>query len=369
MNKQALAEHAAIRFLITFLLAVIGGIVFNVLHLPIPWMLGSMIFVFIGSKLFQSVKPLWPGYIRNTGMIIVGYTFGLSFTLSTLVQIKRQLPTMILMTLLLLLFCAIIAYLIAKATGIPYATVLTGSIPGGLSQIISLAEETKGIDLTIVTFLQISRLMMIVICIPILIFSPLFGIGEAHSVLPGNVAAPALTHGEPLFPILLVFAVLCTVCAVISERIKLPTPYLLAPLLVTALLHLSGVSAPELPVSWINASQLMIGSYVGLLLKPESLKNKFKMFFVAMISGLSLISGSFGLSILLRKLHGDSPATSLLSLAPGGMDQMGIIAHEVNGDISIVTSYQLFRILFILLLIPPLLKMLFRFMERTRGRG
>ncbi|MNJ71711.1 putative ammonia monooxygenase [compost metagenome] len=50
------------------------------------------------------------------------------------------------------------------------------------------------------------------------------------------------------------------------------------------------------------------------------------------------------------------------------MDQMGIIAHEINGDISIVTSYQLFRILFILLFVPPLLKMLFKAVERHQVR-
>ena len=50
-----------------------------------------------------------------------------------------------------------------------------GSIPGGLSQIIMLAEETEGIDITAVTFTQVTRLIMIVVCVPLIVFSPILG--------------------------------------------------------------------------------------------------------------------------------------------------------------------------------------------------
>nr|WP_258166498.1 AbrB family transcriptional regulator [Paenibacillus sp. PCH8] len=53
-----------------------------------------------------------------------------------------------------------------------------------------------------------------------------------------------------------------------------------------------------------------------------------------------------------------SAATSLLSTAPGGMDQMSIMAHEVNADLSVVSGYQLFRILFIFFIVSSVLKMI-----------
>jgi uncharacterized membrane protein AbrB (regulator of aidB expression) len=56
------------------------------------------------------------------------------------------------------------------------------------------------------------------------------------------------------------------------------------------------------------------------------------------VSGFILIAGALGLSLLLTKLQPVSQATALLSLAPGGMDQMGIIAHEVNADLSMVNK-------------------------------
>jgi len=42
------------------------------------------------------------------------------------------------------------------------------------------------------------------------------------------------------------------------------------------------------------------------------------------------------------------------------MDQMAIIAKEVHADLSILICYQLFRALFISLVVPPILKVVFK---------
>lgn len=66
-------------FLITLLTALAGGELFMLLNLPIPWLLGPMLATLIGANLAKQYYQ-WPGQVRNTGMIIVGYTIGLSLT-------------------------------------------------------------------------------------------------------------------------------------------------------------------------------------------------------------------------------------------------------------------------------------------------
>jgi hypothetical protein len=353
-----------VRFVMTFAIAVLGGFVFQLIHMPIPWLLGSMVFLVIGSRLFKGITLYWPGQVRDTGMIIIGYTLGLSFTLSTLTQIGLQLPTMVLFTALLLLCAGAIAFLISKLSGIPFPTVLMGSIPGGLSQMITLAEEVKGIDITVVTFLQVSRLMMIIFCVPLLIFSPLFHVSGNHS----DVAAVAngSTGFATLSPHIWVFAAVCVLSAFIAKKIKLPTAFLLGPMLGTILLNLSGYEGHALPSIVLSLSQLMIGGYIGLLLDLESLKNKTKIILLAVLSGVLLIGVSMGLSLLLTRMHDITIVTAFLGLSPGGMDQMALIAKEVNGDLSIVTCYQLFRTFFIFFAVPPLLKLAFRSMLKGK---
>jgi uncharacterized protein len=46
---------------------------------------------------------------------------------------------------------------------------------------------------------------------------------------------------------------------------------------------------------------------------------------------------------------------------------MGIIAHEINADVSIVTCYQLFRTFFIFFAVPPLLRAIFGRLGRSKS--
>ena len=104
----------------------------------------------------------------------------------------------------------------------------------------------------------------------------------------------------------------------------------------------------------------MVGGYIGLLLKPEKIKSKKKIISFGLISGLVMVGITMAFSLLLTKTYNLSTITGFLSLAPGGMDQMGIIAHEVNADLSTVTSYQLFRMLYIYIAVPPLLRLVLK---------
>lgn len=359
-------DNKRIRFIATLITAVIGGLVFTVLHTPIPWLLGPMAAVLIGAR-FSRIQFFWPSYIRDTGLIIVGYSIGLSFTKSALLQIVAKLPSMLLMTVLLVSFCAGIAFVVSKLSGVDYPTVLTGSIPGGLSQMIIFAEEVKGIDITTVTFLQVARLLMIIFLVPFLILGPYF------KNTPGQTSADliekAIPFSGPVLPTFILFALLCIACAFLAKRLKFPTPFLLGPILGTAIATMSGFQGPSLSPEILDVSQFMIGSYIGLLLKPEKLQHKAKIITLALVSGMVMILGSIGLSILLVSFYGISPSTSFLSLAPGGMDQMGILAHEIHADLSMVTGYQLFRLFFIYFAVPPLLRLFFKIGYRGKTKS
>src|SRR5699024_11684845 len=67
---------------------------------------------------------------------------------------------------------------ISKVSDNNFNTSLLASIPGGLSQVLILAEETKGINLAVVTITQIIRLMLIIVSMPIIVLFPFFQVGE-----------------------------------------------------------------------------------------------------------------------------------------------------------------------------------------------
>jgi uncharacterized protein len=341
------------RFYITLIIATAGGCLFLLLGIPIPWLLGPMTAVLISSK-SRGFQALWPRSIRDAGLVLLGYSIGLALTKEAVIQIFGKLPLMLVLTIILISFCAGIAFFVSKLSGIDYPTVLTGSIPGGLSQMITFSEEAKGIDLTVVTFLQVTRVIIIIFSVPFLISSPLF-----NHLSEGSSLSITEQTGS-LFPNILLFAVLCVIFAFLGKKLNIPTPFLLGPIVGTAVLTISGFHGPELPAFLLDLSQFMIGSYIGLMLKPEKLKNKSKILSLAIVSGIVMVLGSLGMSLLLVHFYAITPSTSFLSLTPGGADQMAILAHEVQADISMVAGFQLFRLLFIFFAVPPFLRWVFK---------
>lgn len=356
-------QPAWLRLFVTAAAACAGGFFFSLLNIPVPWLLGPMAVVLFLSKL-PHAQMYWPQPLRNSGLIIVGYTIGLAFTMETFYQIGTQLPMMIGLTMLLLLFSGFMALGFASLSGVSLPTALTGSIPGGLSQMVTLAEEEKQIDITVVTFMQVTRIILIMFLVPVLAVSPLFTDGNAAA---GGSSVQTAASWDGLFPSALLFLGLCLAAAWTGQKLRLPTSYMLAPMLVMIGVTLTGLQAPALPVVIINGAQLLIGTYFGLLLRPEQLQNKARIGTLTIAGGGILIAGAFSLSLILEHLHHVSPATALLSLAPGGMDQMGIISQEVNADISIVICYQLFRILLIFIVVPPILRWLFKWLRKRES--
>ncbi|WP_164669928.1 AbrB family transcriptional regulator [Virgibacillus doumboii] len=356
-------QHNIAKIIKTIITAIIGGALFKVLQIPVPWLLGPMVAMVIGSNIIK-LNFKWPNQFRDAGMIVVGYTIGLSMTSAALQEIARQLPTMFLFTILLMLWCIGIAFIISKISDNDFESALLGSIPGGLTQVILMAEETRGINLAVVTVTQVIRLMMIVITMPLLVMIPIFGEGTA-----GNSAAVPVAESAGLFPNIIFFAAICIVFAIGGNKIHFPTAYLLGPIIGTAILQLSGITGPTLPSYIISLAQLMIGTHVGLMLQVNQITYKGRTFAIAIGNGVMLMAGSIVLSVGLTWLHHVSNATALLSLAPGGMDQMSIIAHEIHADLAIVSGYQLFRTFFIFFTVAPLLKLFFRVIKRKRNDG
>ncbi|RPK12613.1 AbrB family transcriptional regulator [Priestia endophytica] len=351
-----------IRLLITLILAVVGGTIFSFFHIPLSWMLGSLTATLVFSRV-SSFPLLWPVQLRNVGLLLIGYMLGRSFTKETLLRMIHHLPSMLLLTILILVFSSILAYYVSKVTNINLKSTLTGSIPGGLSQMIVLGEELKGIDLTVVTFIQATRLMAVVFTVP---FLASFFSNQERTPMKSILTAFSL-HDLFIYIGLLLIGLLC---AIAGKYFKLPTRFLLGPILITGIFVIAGGTAPHPPDFITDGAQLLMGTYLGLILKPNKLTHKARFSFFAILTAFSLILFSF-LSGMLLFLFYDIPiTTAFLSVAPGGMAEMAVVAEEVKASLAVVTSFQLFRILFILFLMPPFLRWLFKqaFFKRLEQR-
>ncbi|MBP1931221.1 AbrB family transcriptional regulator [Ammoniphilus resinae] len=336
----------------TFLVSLLGGLIFYFLTIPLAWLLGPLTATMLW-KLLTKRKLCWPSKFRDLGMMVLGYMLGSSFTWGTLTQITYQLPSMLIVTILTIGFSFFMGYLVVKGARVDFVSGIIGSVPGGLSQMVILGEELKGVDTTIVTFMQTFRLMIVIFTVPFILGHGWLGeIGLRTEVTPTEVKSSFLLSWYA-YPI---YLFIVWIGARLGKKIGLPTAPLLGPLLLTAGFVLAGIQAPPLPSFIILSAQILVGAYIGLMMNFSSLSNWRRFAPYTIFSCFALVGFSLLLGWLITLFYSMSLYTAVLATTPGGIAEMGVTAHEVNANLSMVAAYQIFRVLFILFLVPPFLK-------------
>ena len=333
--------------ILIFLLAGIGGIIFHLVHIPLPWMLGPLVTTLLW-KILQKKPVLWPKFIRNSGLVIIGYTMGSPFTLEIGRQIFGQLPGMMLSTLAIMTISLMVGWFTSRRTGVGFVNGIIGSVPGGFSQMAVICEEIKGADVAVVTLMQITRLLTVVFTVPLL---AIYGLandsnGAAAVVIPASLDPWTLA----------LFAVVAIVFAQLAAIIKFPTPYLMGPVFGTIALIIGGNTAPHLPQALLALAQITIGIRMGADIEFDGLKNWQSIVLYSFGGVITVIILSLGIDYILTKVYPISFLTAFISTAPGGIAEMGITAIAVHADVSIVVAYQLFRLLSMLILAIPAVK-------------
>lgn len=357
------------RLIETIFIAFAGGGIFTVMHFPLAWMLGPLTAVLFWQVTTKR-KLYWPVGLRNGGQLLLGYSMGLSFTVQSARQITAQLPSMFFSTVLMIGFGLAVAYFMSRYTGINLPSSVMGTTPGGLSQMVLLSEEIKGAEPTIVTFMQTIRMLTVVFMVPSLAIHGLPG-SDSGSPMPLEFSAEASSAGLSLPSILIVAATVLFV-AVLAAKYRFPTPWILGPLMTSAVFTVTGWVPPHLPHALIIAAQCSLGIYLGLGIKLNTLGNWRRLLPFSLAAGISIVAFALVIAYVLSLIYPMSLVTAFLSIAPGGLPEMGVTAHTVNADVSMVAAYQLFRVFFILFIVPFILRRIFgkndRALQHTRKK-
>ncbi|WP_278834193.1 AbrB family transcriptional regulator [Mitsuokella multacida] len=330
----------------TLILSILGGIAMTYLNAPLPWTLGPIVFVALGSLIRK--RPFhWSLRIRNTALILLGYAMGRPFTLETGRAILAQFPLMITATCITVAAGVLTAWLMFRHTKINFTSCLLGCVPGGLSQMVILADEIRDADLTAVTIMQTLRMLSVVFIIPFLTIHVLAG--SSHAAASAGTAV----HAAGSLAEILTYAAVAVLGAVLAKKIHLPTAPMLGPILSTAaFVVITGTTAPVVPVHYINAAQVLVGAYIGSSVDLTRLHQYHGMGKVLLGGVLLVLLVSMGMGCIISEVTGTDLATAFLATAPGGLTEMGITALVVGADSSTMVAYQLTRLLFIMLVFP-----------------
>lgn len=333
-------------------LSLIGGFIFNLLHIPIPWMLGPIVLIVL-AQFFYNGELYWSSRFADIGVVILGTSIGLQFNIGLFNNLGSLIYYLLLFNVILITLSIVIAYFIAKFAHIDLKSAILGSIPGGLGQIVLFALEEKDVNLGAISYFQVIRLLLVVVIVPFIV--------AGHAV-----AAPEST--ATLSISLIVLMMIAWLCSYLMQRCHVPVAFFITPIIFVILLQVTTpLTMPAVPSYTMVIAQLLIGAHIGLMLKPNMLRLPIRVLIAGILSALALITVTLGSSFLMSWLMDTSFATSFLSTAPGGLDQMVILADAMKADVSLVSLFQTFRLLFIFLLILPLMKLFYRIKNKRKA--
>jgi uncharacterized protein len=335
----------AVHFMKTVVAAFIGAEIANLLHIPLPWMLGSM-FGVACITLAGQVYPQ-PKWARRSAQVFIGSALGLFFTPLIFQQLWSLLPWISIGAASVILMSLLVAPLLQKMAGLDGATTLYAIALGGASEMSAQAQEV-GADAPMVALSHTVRIVLVM-----LTTSLIAGVSGGAMPLPNTTAhhlsvsnAAVLLIGSYLMGMLFV-------------RLRIGSAWKLGALLVGALFALSGMQG-RWPQEGIVVAQMVIGWGLGQNM-TRSFFTRAPLAMLAMAaSTLLLMAGCMGMAWFLSQQVNMPLTTAFLAMAPGGMTEMGLIAKLFGLAVPTVITFHLLRMVFALLFTQVLGRWLIR---------
>jgi len=331
----------------TFLIGLAGAVLFNLAHIPLPWMLGPLFCV--GAAGIGGVKVVDLRGGRQGGQLVIGCALGLYFSPAVTRQVLDFGPFIVGAALAAILIGVAGSTLLRRLAGIDRATAFFASVPGGASEMAVLAERA-GARFDLVALTHSIRVLMVATIIPLAVtFSGARG-DELYT------AASALVSPSGLAVLLAV----ALAAALVFARLRIPNAWLLGPLLASGVLTLSGTNPSALPPLLPAAAQLFIGCSLGTRFKPSLLRESRRLMLGILASNCCSIVLMAGLGLLVARLTEVRGATMVLATAPGGLAEMCITAKVLLLGVPLVTAYQVMRLALVVSFSLPTWRLLSR---------
>lgn len=315
-----------------------GGFFAQYIGLPMAFLVGSLVTVSLTSTLSKFIPDnfIFPKRLRLSFVALIGAMIGTAFD-PILFSLLDSLWVSLLAVAVFTWCAHYVGFLFYLYLGkLDKATAFFSAAPGGLVEIATMAEETEA-DTSVVLTLHSLRIILTVTCIPILFF-----LWNGDQV--GSSTGVTINRGDPLSLDIIWLIALATIGSVIALLLRLPAPFLIGSILCSAGVSMTGFVDIDTPAWLLNLAQLIVGAGLGSQLVGLNISRLIKILWLGLIVIVltTLLSGGFAL-VLLDQIN--QPLDVLfITMAPGGITEMSLIALSLGASPVYVASHHLFRI-------------------------
>ncbi len=321
-------------------LGLIGGTLASLIGLPLPFMLGSLIFSAIYTLGWsqQGRAVQYPKSLRFYFIAVIGTMIGTRFT-PELPGLAAQMWPSFLAVLLFVIVAHGYSYLVLRRVGgYDLPTAVYGALPGGLIEAVVLGEKAGG-DVRILTVHHFTRIIFVVLMVPLLF---LWLGGESVGSSGGQTMENGPVHALDIGLIVLLSAVGMW----IGRVLKLPAGQLIGPLLLCGAGQVTGVIELHNPGWLLNLAQLVVGAGLGAQFAGVTGKLLLRACALSAVTVSGMLAIGAGFAIVMSQVVPGGFEPMFISFAPGGVTEMALIALSLDASPVIVTAHHIVRILF-----------------------
>lgn len=349
MHPRRLDVSRLRHIILVYLGALAFGFVGNWMNLPLPWMIGAMIFAM--SLRLSNLQVRVPAVTRPIGQMLVASSVGLSFTPAAVAAVSVLFVPMIAVAILTIVAGFIAAALLMRMAHVDVITATLASIPMGPVESAHLAER-HGVFPGPIVFAQILRILILVVFIPPALVTLSDQINDPTAVLraiPWTSAGAVLLFTSGFLG------------AFSARAIGLGNPFFVGSIGGAALAAALSLPVTAYPYPVLVVAQVFLGVWLGAVFDRELLRNAAGFIPGAVVSSLMLVVMCIAMGLGLAWVTGERWTVMILSTAPGSVTEMALTAKILQEGIAVVTAFHLVRIFIILPLSPLIISLTARF--------
>ncbi|MBI2254015.1 MAG: AbrB family transcriptional regulator [Proteobacteria bacterium] len=328
-------------------LGAIGGGAFYFLHLPLPWMMGAMTFTTVAAV--SGIRIAMMPRLRMIFVAVLGIMLGSAFSPQMLDHLQNWAISFLWLGLYVVVTTYLVRLYYIRVAGYDEVTAYFSAAPGGLSEMI-LAGSAFGGDEARISLAHGARILVAVFVLS-------FGYRWLGGYAPSGTGIAVVT--TPLAATDLAWLSAAGVLGFLGARqLRMPAYALVGPMIVSALLHVAGLTASRPPAELVALAQIVVGSMIGARFTGLPLR--------LVVRGIFLAVGATALLLLVAVAFGfavDATAqvpfgSALLAFSPGGLAEMSLIALALGIDAAYVSSHHVVRIFMIVVAAPLAFRLL-----------
>lgn len=324
--------------------ALVCGAIGNWLNLPLPWMIGAMVFATVVRLSDLPIQV--PLMTRPLGQMIVASSVGLAFTPAAVAVLASLFVPMISAAVITVIAGFAAAALLMRMARVDVITAMLASIPMGPVESAHLAGR-HGVSPGPVIISQTLRIMMLVVFIPPVLVAFADDIQDPIGVLraiPWTATGAVMLGG---------FALLGTL---VARTVRLTNPFFVGSIGGAAFAAAFSFPVTAYPYPVLVVAQIFLGVWLGAVFDRKLLRQAADLILGIMASSLVMVALCVAMGLGLTWVTGQPWTVMVLATAPGSVTEMALTAKILQEGIAVVTAFHLVRIFIILPAAPLIIK-------------